>query len=64
MDLKRIARGPIFWIVLAVLLVLLGSSLISGLGAPAQVDTGAAVSDIKAGNVDTAVITDRDQVLD
>ncbi|CAB4757697.1 unannotated protein [freshwater metagenome] len=49
---------------LAVLLVLLGSSLISGLGAPAQVDTGAAVSDIKAGNVDTAVITDRDQVLD
>ncbi|MSY98375.1 MAG: ATP-dependent zinc metalloprotease FtsH [Actinobacteria bacterium] len=53
-----------FWIVLAVLLVLLGSSLISGLGAPAQVDTGAAVSDIKAGNVDTAVITDRDQVLD
>ncbi|CAB4678350.1 unannotated protein [freshwater metagenome] len=64
MDLKRIVRGPIFWIVLAVLLVLLGSSLISGLGAPAQVDTGAAVSDIKAGNVDTAVITDRDQVLD
>ncbi len=49
---------------LAVLLVLLGSSLVSGLGAPGQVDTGAAVSDIQAGNVDTAVITDRDQVLD
>ena len=64
MNYKRLIRGPIFWIVLAVLLVLLGSSLISGLGAPAQVDTGAAVSDIKAGNVDTAVITDRDQVLD
>ena len=49
---------------LAVLLVLLGSSLVSGRGAPGQVDTGAAVSDIQAGNVDTAVITDRDQVLD
>lgn len=64
MDFKRLIRGPIFWIVLAVLLVLLGSSLISGLGGPEQVDTGVAVSDIQAGNVDTAVITDRDQVLD
>ncbi len=64
MDIKKIVRGPIFWIVLAVLLVLLGSSLISGIGAPNQVDTGVAVSEIQKGNVDTATIIDRDQVLE
>jgi cell division protease FtsH len=63
-DIKKIVRGPIFWIVLAVLLVLLGSSLISGIGAPNQVDTGVAVSEIQKGNVDTATIIDRDQVLE
>jgi cell division protease FtsH len=63
-DIKRIFRGPIFWIVLAVLFVLLGSSLISGLGAPNQVDTSQAVSEIQVGQVDTATIIDRDQVLE
>ena len=62
--MKRILRGPIFWIVLAVLFVLLGSTLVSGLGAPNQIDTSQAVSDIQAGKVDTATITDRDQVLE
>ena len=62
--MKRIVRGPIFWIVLAVLFVLLGSTLVSGIGAPNQVDTSQAVSDIQAGRVDTATITDRDQVLE
>ncbi len=57
-------RGPIFWIVLAVMIVLLGSSLISGVGGPSQVDTGKAISDIQSGQVDTATIVDRDQALD
>ena len=57
-------RGPILWIILAVGLVMIGSSLLSGLGAPEQVDTSVAVSDIRANKVDTATITDRDQVLD
>ena len=57
-------RGPLLWIILAVGLVMIGSSLISGLGAPEQVDTSVAVSDIRANKVDTATITDRDQILD
>ena len=64
MDIKRIVKGPIFWIVVAVLFVLLGSSLISGLGAPSEVDTSKAVSEIQSANVDTATLTDRDQVLE
>jgi len=64
MDFKRILRGPIFWVAIAVTFVLIGSSLLSGLGSPEQVDTSAAVSDINANKVDTATLTDRDQVLD
>ncbi len=64
MDFKRILRGPIFWIAIAVIFVLVGSSLISGVGAPEEVDTSVAISEIQGGNVDTATITDRDQVLE
>ena len=49
---------------MAVLFVLIGSSFISGIGAPTQVDTSQAITDIQSGNVDTATIVDRDQVLD
>ncbi len=64
MDLKKILRGPIFWIAIAIIFVLVGSSLISGVGAPEELDTSAAISEISDGNVDTATITDRDQVLE
>lgn len=57
-------RGPIFWIAIAVIFVLVGSSLISGVGAPEEVDTSVAISEIQGGNIDTATITDRDQVLE
>jgi len=57
-------RGPIFWIAIAVIFVLVGSSLISGIGAPEEVDTSVAISEIQGGNIDTATITDRDQVLE
>ncbi len=49
---------------MAVILVLVGSSLISGIGAPDEIDTGEAVSQITSGNVDTATLIDRDQVLE
>ena len=49
---------------MAVILVLVGSSLISGIGAPEEIDTGEAVSQISNGNVDTATLIDRDQVLE
>lgn len=64
MDFKKILRGPVFWIAIAIIFVLVGSSLISGVGAPEEVDTSAAISEISDGNVDTATITDRDQVLE
>jgi cell division protease FtsH len=63
-NFKRILRGPFFWIAMAVIFVLVGSSLISGAGAPEQIDTSVAISEISNGNVDTATITDRDQVLE
>ncbi len=49
---------------MAVIFVLVGSSLVSGAGAPEQMDTSVAISEIRNGNVDTATITDRDQVLE
>lgn len=49
---------------MAVVLVLVGSSLISGLGAPEEIDTGEAISQITTGSVDTATLIDRDQVLE
>lgn len=64
MDMKRILRGPIFWIVLAVGFVLIGSSFISGIGAPEEIDTSEAVAAITDDQVDTATIIDRDQVLE
>ena len=38
--------------------------MISGVGAPEEVDTSVAISQIQSGSVDTATITDRDQVLE
>ncbi len=62
--MRKLLRGPIFWISMAVLFVLIGSSFISGIGGPEQVDTSAAISDIQTNNVDTATIVDRDQILE
>ena len=63
MKTKRFFKGPIFWIVLAVLLVILGSSLLSGLGGPAKIDTSTAIGDITQNSVESATLIDRDQVL-
>jgi len=61
---RKLLRGPIFWISIAVLFVLIGSSFISGIGGPEQVDTSEAISNIQTNNVDTATIVDRDQILE
>jgi len=62
--MKRILRGPIFWIALAVGFVLIGSSFVSGIGAPEEIDTSKAVAAITSSEVDTATIIDRDQILE
>ena len=64
MNAKRFLRGPLFWILLAVLLVLVGSPLVSGIGGPERIDTSQAIADIQADKVESAVITDGDQVLE
>jgi cell division protease FtsH len=63
-NFKRILRGPIFWIAMAVIFVLVGSSMISSAGAPEEIDTSVAIAEIQNGNVVSATITDRDQVLE
>jgi cell division protease FtsH len=63
-DVRKLLRGPIFWIAMAVIFVLVGSSLISGIGAPQELDTSEAITQIQDNNVDTATIVDRDQVLE
>lgn len=64
MDIKRILRGPVFWIIAAVVLVLLGSTLVSGIGSPKNIDTSQAISEIQKGNVDSATVVDKEQYLD
>ncbi|HET7900892.1 MAG TPA: ATP-dependent zinc metalloprotease FtsH [Candidatus Nanopelagicales bacterium] len=56
MDIRRIIRGPVVWIVLAVLLVVLASSLLSNVGGPKDVDTSQVVTAIQSGNVTKATI--------
>jgi cell division protease FtsH len=64
MNGRRFFKGPIFWIVMAVVLVLLGSSLLSNVGGPETIDTSEAVSDITQNEVESATLIDRDQVLE
>jgi len=64
MNGRRFFKGPIFWIVMAIVLVLLGSSLLSNIGGPETIDTSEAVSDITQDKVDSATLIDRDQVLE
>ncbi len=49
---------------MAILLVLLGSSLLSNIGGPETIDTSQAVSEINQNQVEVATLIDRDQVLE
>ena len=49
---------------MAIVLVLLGSSVLSNIGGPETIDTSEAVSDITQDKVDSATLIDRDQVLE
>jgi cell division protease FtsH len=56
MDIRRIMRGPVLWIGLAVLLVVLASSLVSNVGGPKDVDTSKVVTLITQGQVQKATV--------
>jgi len=63
MNASKFFRGPIFWIVTAVALVLLGTSLFSGLNGPKVVDTSTAIDSINKNQVTEALIVDNDQTI-
>jgi len=64
MNMKRVARGPLLWILLAVLLVLLGSSLVSNASGVKDVDTWQAVDYIEQNQAKSATLIDREQRIE
>ncbi|MGN6125153.1 MAG: ATP-dependent zinc metalloprotease FtsH [Humibacter sp.] len=63
MNLKKIFRGPILWIVLAVVIVWIGSSLITMSGYKG-ITTEQGLQLLKDGKVSSATIVDTDQRVD
>ncbi|MEY3277922.1 MAG: hypothetical protein RLZZ426_408 [Actinomycetota bacterium] len=63
MKTKKFLRGPFAWIIAALVLLMIGSQFISSANAPKAVDTWEAIAAIKAGNVTSALVLDREQVL-
>ncbi|MGE3811856.1 MAG: ATP-dependent zinc metalloprotease FtsH [Candidatus Nanopelagicales bacterium] len=64
MDIRRIFRGPVVWVLLAVTLVVLASSLLSNVGAPKDVDTSDVVTAIQKDQISEALIVDREQRIE
>ena len=62
--MKRFLRGPIFWILIATLLLLIGSSLVSDVTGPRQVDTSEVVSAIEDGQIKDALLVDVEQRIE
>ena len=63
MKAKRLFRGPVFWVAMAALLVLLATNIIASANAPTPITTSEAYAVINAGKVKEAVIVDPDQSL-
>ncbi|MGN6743523.1 MAG: ATP-dependent zinc metalloprotease FtsH, partial [Amnibacterium sp.] len=63
MDFKRIFRGPLLYIVIAVIVVWVGSSLLTGSGFR-QVSTEQGLKYLSQGQVQSAKIVDTDQRVD
>jgi cell division protease FtsH len=61
MNVKRIFRGPLFWIVLAVLLVLILAEVASQAGGYEKVDTSEVIAAIQDGEAKQVTLVDRDQ---
>ena len=61
--MKRIVRGPIIWILLAFVLVIVATQVLSGASGPDEIDTGEAVQNIEQDKVKKAELIDGDQRL-
>ncbi len=64
MDRKRLARSPMLWIAVAVLLLFVVPQLLSGGSSYKSVKTSEALQQITAGNVKTATIHDKESSVD
>jgi len=64
MDRKRLARSPILWIAVAVVLLIALPQLLSSGSAYKSVKTSDALSQITSGNVKTATIHDKESVVE
>jgi cell division protease FtsH len=62
-NLKKILSGPFVWIFVAIAVLIIGSSLVSGTGFK-QVDTQVGLSLIADGKADTVKVLDGDQRVD
>jgi cell division protease FtsH len=63
MDVKRIFRGPWFWIVIAVVGVLLALQFLAPNGGYKEIDTSTMSTYISEGKVKTVTFVDRDQTI-
>ena len=64
MNAKRFLRGPVLWILLALFLVLLGTSLWSSFGAPKDVETSQIIQTIQSNQAQSAKLIDREQKIE
>ncbi len=62
--MKRFLRGPIFWILIVTALLLVGSSLVSDVTGPRQVDTSEVVTAIRDGKITDALLVDIEQRIE
>ncbi|MEN9692681.1 MAG: ATP-dependent zinc metalloprotease FtsH [Actinomycetota bacterium] len=63
MKKRNFFSGPFFWIGLAVLVFFAASQFVSSANGPESVDTSKAMAAIEQGQVKSAVVRDRDQVI-
>lgn len=64
MDLKRLFRGPIIWLMLAVLLLIFGMQMFASLSQGKDVDTWQAVSYIQSNQAKGVKLVDREQRIE
>jgi cell division protease FtsH len=64
MDRKRLARSPILWVAIAVILLFILPQFVSGGSDYKSVKTSEALAQIDAGNVKTATIHDKEDSID
>ena len=61
--MKRLTRGPIIWILLAFVLVIVATQILSNSGGPEEIDTSQAVTEIEQDKVKQAELIDGEQRL-